>query len=451
MNPIQLAIIAFVVVVILLTLGYYWYDDAKFKRKVENNFNQAGSDVLIDENKATVFDGIDSRSHGSVAEHSKFMQKDVELDSGQNRLDDRQSSQHIRIKRDPLLGDVGDKHNSEKLTSVNNKLIYANNKLDEPSNEPVKAEVSKAALKNEGVAETNIQLGHRLSGLGEGVPDVPEDSVEAFFVKLDQFDFGFIQDINREFDLVIDIVFEEPKKLKILPEITQFTHKYFIFYVMDKDNVWQIFEKGKKYQVKALKLVVQLVDNEGVISQAQIENIYNELHKFVVKNDAHIRCSDYEKNILNIQEQIKLLNNIELTLELYLLSKDKIQYSALNKFFVNNGLNQLSGIFSFMEDKNALFTIANENQGLLSNKDEYNLLSVTAKLHLHKDPLYVLDKIFELSEKFMQQFESRLLTTNKQVISQKEYDQLYDYVKRYADSARKKRIQLGGDLIRRLF
>ena len=37
MNPIQIAIIAFVLIVILLTLGYYWYDDARFKKKVENN------------------------------------------------------------------------------------------------------------------------------------------------------------------------------------------------------------------------------------------------------------------------------------------------------------------------------------------------------------------------------------------------------------------------------
>lgn len=394
-----MAIIAFVVIVILVTLGYYWYDDARFKRKVENNFNQATKDALTDENKITLFDSIDS----NLGEHnSKFMQKDV--------------ANHV-IKNDPLLGEVlhKDEH-APKLTRHETLLEQS-----------VKEKVAPVTL------------------------NIPEDSVEAFFMKLDQLDFPFADEVNPQLDLVIDIVFEEQKKLKILPEITQFTPKYFVCYIMDKDNLWQVFEKGRKYQVKAIKFVVQLLDAEGVISQAQIENIYNELHKFVIKNDAHIRCSDYETSIRSIQEQIKSLNNIELVLELYLLIKDKVGYVTLSKFFNSNSLIENKGYLNFIEEQHVLYTLADENQMPLAKNREYNMLSITAKLHLHKDPFHVLDKIFDLGEKVMGHFEARLLTTNKQVITQKEYEQLYDYVKRYVDSARKKHIQLGGDLIKRLF
>ena len=363
MNSIQMAIIVFIVLIILFTLGYYWYDDARFKKRVENNFNQSTKDALIDEPKrATVFDSVDPNQE----DRFQILQKDIA-----------------------------------------NKDIFAD--------------------------------------------AVPDDSVEAFFVKLDQVTFPFTEGVSERFDLVIDIVFEEPKKLKILPEIGQFTHKYFVFYVLSKNNLWEVCEKGKKYQALALKLVVQLVDGEGVISQAQIHNIYNELRTFVINNHAHIRCSEYEIAVKHIQEQMKLLNNVELILDLYLLTLDKLDFATISKFLKANDFIEDNGIFHYMMNNNLLFTIADEAHNPLKNSDEYNTLSIVAKLHLNSDPLFVVDKIFDLGEKFMETFESRILTSNKQVITQKEYTQLYNYVKNYTDSMHKKNIELGGTLMTRLF
>ena len=379
MNPIQIAIIAFVVIVILLTLGYYWYDDARFKKRVENNFNQATKDILIDENKATVLDGIDSNSN-SIDKLQEFMPKDIFGDE--------------IPKFDSLMGD---------------------------------------------------HIAHQI------IEEVPEDSVEAFFVKLDGIEFSYANYVNKNLDLVVDIVFEETRKLKVLPEIGQFTHKQFVFYVLDKDNQWQIFEKGNKYYAKALKLVLQIVDKDGIISHAQIANIYQELHKFVLNNDAHIRLSDYEQIINAVQEQIKQLNSIELVLELYLLTKTREHYSVLSEFFTSNGLQSNSGLFSLVENNQILFTIANENHNALDAHGDFSILSIVALLHLHENPLYVVDKIFDLGERFMAEFESRILTSNKQVLGQKEYDQLLTFIKGYVDSANKKQIKLGSELIHRLF
>ncbi len=379
MNPIQIAIIAFVVIVILLTLGYYWYDDARFKKRVENNFNQATKDILIDENKATVLDGIDSNSN-SIDKLQEFMPKDI-------------------------FGDEIPKFDSLMSDHIVHQIIE----------------------------------------------EVPEDSVEAFFVKLDGIEFSYADCVNKNLDLVVDIVFEETRKLKVLPEIGQFTHKQFVFYVLDRDNQWQIFEKGNKYYAKALKLVVQIVDKDGIISHAQIANIYQELHKFVLNNDAHIRVSDYKQIINDIQEQIKDLNSIELVLELYLITKTKERYSVLSEFFISNGLQANSGLFSLVKDNQILFTIANENHNALDAHGDFSILSIVALLHLHENPLYVVDKIFDLGERFMAEFESRILTSNKQVLGQKEYDQLLTFIKGYVDSANKKQIKLGSELIHRLF
>ena len=62
----------------------------------------------------------------------------------------------------------------------------------------------------------------------------------------------------------------------------------------------------------------------------------------------------------------------------------------------------------------------------------------------------VVDKIFDFAELFMSHFESRLLSTNKQILGQKEYDQLYNYIKNYTDGAQKKQIELGSALIKRV-
>ena len=400
MNPVQIGIIAFVVVVILLTLAYYWYDDIKFKRKVEDNFNQATRDVINEDNRSLVLDGFD---RGASVIEKPILQKDIEPVNTNNS--------------DPLLGDF--------------------QKADIPVEE---TKIASIPVVEEEFVEP------------QPTEPVPEDSAEAFFVKLDKIEFDYKgSGIKRDLDLIVDIVFEDLAKLKILPEITQFTHKPFVFYVLEKDNTWYEFEKGRKYVAKALKLVVQLVDKEGVISQAQIANIYNELHKFVISHDAHIRCSDYQLKIERIQEQVKLFKNIELVLELYLLTREKMPTRTLSKFLTGEGLVDNHGVFVFSDNNIPLFTISAEDGRELEAGSEYNKLSIVSKLHLHANPIAVVDKIFDFGERFMTQFESRMLSTNQQVLTQREFDQLYSYVKSYKDSADKKQIKLGSSLIKRIF
>lgn len=388
MNPIQLAIIAVVVILIIGTVGYYWYQEVKFKRMVEHNFNQATNDVITDENTAVIMDGV-------------------------NYAD----LQHQQAK--PIL--VKDKH-----------------PLDSREAQPVDKLFAESA-------DTQAVIDPISDSL------IPEDSAEAFFVKIDRLAFPFLHQVNSELDFIIDIVFEEPVKLKVLPEITQFTHKPFIFYVLGRDNQWQVFEKGSKYNAQALKLVVELIDKEGIISQAQIANIYNELYKFVLQNHAHIRQSNYEASISQIQHQIKHLANIELNLNLYLVTRDKLSYTELNKSLEQTGLRENKGKFEFINNDQLIYTIANESGNALDHGGQYNLLSINANLHLQSEPLTVVDKIFDFAERFMQQFESRLLTANKQIFGQKDYEALNRYVTNYVATAAKNGVVLGGPLLKRLF
>jgi hypothetical protein len=304
---------------------------------------------------------------------------------------------------------------------------------------------------SEAAANSDISSAPELPELITAEVVHPEHSVEAFFANIHKVTFPFVSDVSPDLDFIIDIGFEEVKKIKVLPEITQFSNKPYKLYVLDKNNQWSVYNKGEKYAARALKLVVQLVDHEGIISQAQISNIFNELHKFVLQNDAHIYKSDYEAAIAKIQNQVKHLEKIELNLNLFVILQDSYSYSDLVRFFSSLGLIETNGILQLHENKQIIFSISAENGIALRPGNSYNLLQITASLHKQTDPNHAVEKIFDCAEKIMQSFESRLLTSNKHILGQKDYDAIIHHVKRYVENAKLNGLQIGGELIRRVF
>ena len=180
MDTIQLAIIAVVVALILMTISYYLYQEAKFKKMVENNFNQATHDVIVEENKAFTLDGIDAQKQSTG---NAILQKDVAIP---------ESALHL----DPLF----DMHDNASPSKTQDNLP------------PVDPEIA---------------LAFKIPELEEIIH--PEHSVEAFFADIHKVDFPFVNEINPGLDFVVDVGFEEAKKIKVLPEISQFTNKPFKF------------------------------------------------------------------------------------------------------------------------------------------------------------------------------------------------------------------------------
>lgn len=402
MDTVQLTIIAVVVVLILVTISYYLYQEAKFKKMVETNFNQATHDVIIEENRAFTLDGIDTNLKSTA---NAILQKDVAIAGS--------------VHADPLF-DI-------------QTVVETKPKVDKEI--PFAPEISFAPEMPE-IVEKIVH---------------PEHSVEAFFANIHKVPFPFEDVISPDLDFIVDIGFEEVKKIKVLPEISQFTNKPFKFYVLDRNNQWSVFNKGEKYVVQALKLVVQLVDHEGIISQAQLSNIFNELHKFVMQNEAHIYKSDYDASIAKIQGQIKHLEKVELTLNLFIVLQESYTYSDLLRFFGGLGLIDNKGILQLCENNRQIFSISAENSIAFTPGNSYSMLQITASLHQQQDPNYAVEKIFDCAEKVMQNFESRLLTSNKHILTQKDYDAILHHVKRYMDNAKLNGIELGGELIRRVF
>ena len=55
MNETQIAIIGLVAVIVITIIGYYLYQENKFKKMVEKNFNQSTNDVL-EQDQGVVFE-----------------------------------------------------------------------------------------------------------------------------------------------------------------------------------------------------------------------------------------------------------------------------------------------------------------------------------------------------------------------------------------------------------
>ncbi|MFO0318812.1 MAG: hypothetical protein ACK5Z5_00220, partial [Neisseriaceae bacterium] len=226
--------------------------------------------------------------------------------------------------------------------------------------------------------------------------------------------------------------------------------KQFKIYVLDDNNNWSIYERGNKYHIRALRVVIHLIDKNGIMNQAQVANVYNELFKFTMLHSGFIEQSDFEASIMKIREQLKHLIDVKLDLELYLIFKTPTDYKALANFFMSNNFTEIGGKFNFIQDDVTQFIISDEhNQGLQKGVN-YNLLKIVSNLHFVPNPSLVIENVLDMSEKFMRQFESRLLTTNKQVFNEREYNTLTKYIDSYMNSAKKYGIILGGELIRRL-
>ncbi len=323
------------------------------------------------------------------------------------------------------------------------QALNINNKLEKDIFKPIKTKIAP----NTQLPKENIEIAVE----DELVEDYPSDSLEAIFADIKKLPFPYKEEINPTLDYIIDIAFEEPVKIKLLPDITQYTQKQFTIYILDKNNNWQIFERGNKYVVKAMKYVVQLVDKNGIVSQAQVSNIYNELFKFVLQNIGHIQHSDYDASIYKIQQQIKYLPDMKLDLELYFILKTATDYTSLANFFMTSGFTEISGKFNYMVNGVTEFIIADESGGALEKGINYKYLRITSNLHFVPKPQQVVEDIFDLADRFMAQFESRILTTNKQIFSEREYIALVRYISGYENNAKKFGVELGGELIRRLF
>lgn len=379
MANLQLALIIMILFFIVLFIAYYLLQEYKFKKVVEENFNQKTNDVIL-ENISLIYTKENYESPIS----STLLNKDIELVAD--------SSDSLVIEEDLF--------NQEER---NNEIV-------------------------------------------------PEDSMEAFFERLKKYEFPFLDKVNDQLDLIIDMVFEAPQFLRQLPSISAFSNKKFNYYILLENGKWELYNGNNRNSIIAVKLVLQLVDKEGIINTAQIINIYNILLQFVIQNNGHIRLSNYEENINIAKDKVAFIKKNELSLNLFLILKDPINFNRLKTIIADFGLINQNGIFRlFSEDERVVFEIGDENKNPFVKHNDYKLLSIEMKLHIQSNIQKAVDKLFDFFEYFMNNVESRILTSHKQLFNDNDYDNLIRYLKIYESDLKKSGISIDAELIKRLY
>jgi len=382
MNLVQLSIVAVIAIIILAVIGYFWFQEAKFKKIVENNFNQRVNDAIAT-SQDLVMDGTPV---GVQAKSKNVVEKDIV-----------------------------------------NFLAPESEQFNTVSNAP----------------QSTITV-------TQPEEDFPEDSVEALFAALNKIPFPFAHEIDSSLDYIVNIAFEQPLKIKVLPDVASYTQKHYRIFVLDSENRWHIHEKTNKHNTLALKVVVSLLDRSGVINQAQLENLYKELFKFTMHHQGFIEQPNYEQNIAKISDQVKFLGQSSLELELFLVLKQSVDYTNLTNFLTLNSFKKIDGKFHYIENGVTQYVITDEDGGDIIQNGSYSLLRIVSSLHFLPAPKTTVDNIFDFVERFMEKFESRVLTTSRQLFGEREYNTLMRHVQNYVSNAQRHQIELGGELIKRL-
>ena len=411
MNSLQLEIILTIIILIGIIIAYYKYKEVKFKNDINNKFNVNSFDINSIDNKIV----LDSDEEISISNNKKIIQTDIAKNNSTNNdtINNYNSTQKMHDINNDLFSDFNDNSDNNSIDILDSDTLRPNQS-----------------------ASTSI----------------PSDSLEAIFKNYDSLNFPYKNKINSDLDYVIDIIFDEANKLKFTRQIGLFTQNNFTIYILDNNEQWHLYAKNSKHNhkgnTKAIKIVIELISEQNLINNIQIQNIYHDLFNYTIANNAHIRQSEYEEQIIKLTKLIHHLEKNSLSINLLLLTENKLSYNTLLDFMLGQNLLEEQGSFVYKKDKITLFSIYHP-QKFISN-EYYNNFIINSNLHLTKNPQETIDYIFDFIEVFTSTFNARLLTNNKQLFNNLDYDKLQRVITKYMTELQKNNLYVTTEFLYRL-
>lgn len=335
--------------------------------------------------------------------------------------------------------DLGFNNSNNDVLEKNKNVVFDNKDLVQTKN----------VRDIEPVETLNIDLDLSIVQ-SEEISDKENEQLNKHFINYDSVPFQFDSKINKTCQHIIDITFINTAKIKMFPELSQFTGKLIQYFILEK-GVWNVYDRSKKHNADGVKIVLDLVDNEGVIYPLQLSNIYDELIKFADYHKGFVREENSLKKITYIQGQIKNISSVQLELELFMVNKVNLPFKVLASFLSEKGFIENNYTFQYIVDGKVAFYLLDESGAQFNPESEYRLFSINAKLHHTKNPKIVVDKIFDFAEDYMKSFEARLLTSNKIVLLDKDYIALERQIKNYVSTCERLKIDLASDVVMKLY
>lgn len=274
-------------------------------------------------------------------------------------------------------------------------------------------------------------------------------SIESNDEVFDIIDDDYFSFVDPELDLIIDIVFFKNYKLKFLPHITTYQHSY--GYYVYVNNKWILVDSNDTYnQVKAIRLVVNLIHNDDVLTEHRAYRIVQDLEACFL-NKSYLRHNQFEDSIKPLIPKVKLYSNIEQYIHLLLITREFINYQSLLSIINDHGIVSMNDRLLMLDNNKIVFEVFDENCKPIKADFNANLISFVIPLHLQNKPLESFNKVVDFSADFNSIISARLMTADKQVMNKQLYNSIVRNIQRYTDSCNKKNIELGSPIIARIF
>lgn len=255
--------------------------------------------------------------------------------------------------------------------------------------------------------------------------------------------------VDPELDLVVDIVFFKNYKLKFLPNISTYQHK-FTYYVCIGDSWTEVAHSNGYNNVRAIRLVVSLIHKGDVLTEHRSLRIVQELEACFL-DKAYFRHNQFENNIDLLNNKVKLYSNVEQYLQLMIITREFLNYQSLASFAERHGIQEVNGKLVMLHEGRKLFEILDENCKPIGPGFNSNLISIIMPLHLQVNPLESFNKVVDFAADFNNFIASRLMISPKQVMNDQFYNSISRNLQRYMDSCKKKNIEIGSPIIARMF
>lgn len=287
--------------------------------------------------------------------------------------------------------------------------------------------------------------------LGHNLLDIGADYDEELFSIIDNTDCPFLMDLNPELDILIDLVFKKPIKVKMLPSVAEFTGKPFAYFLLNADRQWVEYTVGQLQMVTGVRLAISLVNLDGVLTEAKIARMIKELLVFANKNNGALRHSYDADTYKALEKKYKLISPIAHKLDLFVITKDELDNIQLNDIATKLNLMSHENKFYLIKNDKVVFEVADEHGNPFSPDKKYNLLKLSLNLHLQKAPLDSFEELCSTVENMMELVELRLLTANKEIVDERLYKQLRSQVTSYVNQSQRKGVEFGDLAIYRIF
>lgn len=255
-------------------------------------------------------------------------------------------------------------------------------------------------------------------------------------------------------DFIVDILFDQPKNLIILPCFTTTRRSSVVGYTTEES--WRSANTLPETRYVALKIGLQTVDRSGAISAQELEKFSQEVSEFAQQIAGHIVMPPI-KNQLAISEALNhFCEEVDVFVNIHIVFDKAIAGTSLYRLLIAAKLSlESDGVFHRLsEEGRTLYTVSSDNVSF----DKANLLATqTNAITLLFDVPHLVggvdrfDEGLRLAKNIASQLNGSLVDDNQHLLTESGISKIREQLIQIYQQMQNQGIEPGSALSNRLF